>query len=202
MNKKITYGILGLAVVAAGTYLTLSLNEDKAEANVQNKTETEYVTAVEKKEAERIANLVPIEVNDEMHLAAILFGSTLQKVNIGGEMYTPKGIDSDSIERTQLTKENIDFLKDALNTIEVSKNVEAKGYDYESILNRWSEGNFDKIIEETETLAAILFPSDDGKYHGHKITKKDYLEEQTYILNTFGDDAAALHTKQWGLPKQ
>ncbi|MGG3451792.1 DUF6241 domain-containing protein [Domibacillus aminovorans] len=188
MKKKIAYGVLGLSIAASGTlgtYFALTNNDDKVAATEIKETKesspeiVEYTVSADDlaKSAKEIG-----EIKDEDTLNSIMGHMSLQKVNFGDEQFTPRAIDPNSINRIQMTKENITYLKQSLGSIDISRNTSTDGYDYESILNRWLEGNFDNITKEVEFLLGLY---NNGVYTGDKITKKSEAEEQEYISHFF-----------------
>ncbi|MCP3765081.1 DUF6241 domain-containing protein [Domibacillus sp. A3M-37] len=187
MKNKIVYGVLGLSIAAfgtIGTYVLFTDNEDKVAVAAIETKESSPEIVEHPVSADDLAKSVKEigEIKDEDTLNSIMEHMSLQKVNIGDEQFTPKGIDPNSINRIQMTKENITYLKQSLGSIDISRNTSTDGYDYESILNKWLEGNFDNITKEFEFLLGLY---NNGVYTGDEVTKKSEAEEKEYISHFF-----------------
>lgn len=116
MKKKIMYGTLGAALLAFGTYASLSYNSPIAEAQAEpngkivadaENTQTAEVDYKLSSEELQKAQKEIGKVNHEEDVIARMIEMTLQKVNFGGESETPRGVDPNSINRAQMTKGNI-----------------------------------------------------------------------------------------------
>lgn len=190
MKKNIAFSVAGLAAIPLGVYFAFTSNDNQIDAITtkgDNNPSLEVATPIEyiASQDERNAAKKDIgEINDELTLIMRMIEMSLQKVNIGGEMYNPAGIAPDSIQRIQMTKGNIDYLKQHIDTFEISRNTKRTGYSYESILNRWLQGNFDNITNETEFLMSLT-SKPYGKNGDGDITEKTRVEEQQYIQRFF-----------------
>lgn len=189
MKKNIAFSIAGLATIPFGVYFAFSSSDNQMDAiaskedepGLEIATPIKYIASNE----ERAAAKKDIgEIADESTLIMRMAEMSLQKVNIGGKNFTPAGIDPDSIHRIQMTKGNIYYLKQTLDSIDVSRNTNTDGYSYESILNRWLEGNFEHVTKEMKFLLSLV-SKPYGQYDGAEITKKNRIEEQEYIQKFF-----------------
>ncbi|GIN90345.1 hypothetical protein J6TS1_00150 [Siminovitchia terrae] len=189
MKKNIALGIAGLAAVPAGVYFAFTFSDNEMGADKSNKDASsleiaapiKYIaTNEERVTAERDVG----EISDELTLITRMVEMSLQKVNIGGENDTPPEIVADSVRRIQMTKGNIFYLEQQVDSIEISRNTKNSAYSYESILDRWLEGNFDNITDETEFLLSLV-SKPYGIYDGEKVTEKSRIKEQEYIQRYF-----------------
>lgn len=138
------------------------------------------------------------EVNDESTLIVTMMYMCFQKVKIGDNNLTVPGIDND-FPHPQITKGNIAYLQEALETIEISRNYKQEGYDVKRILNRWMNGKFDDIVNEFEFLRiSFSYPNHtDNSNNSMKLAQKNKREEKEYILHYFGDEGMVIHKKEW-----
>ncbi|MED3687991.1 DUF6241 domain-containing protein [Peribacillus butanolivorans] len=195
MKKKIMYGTLGAALLAFGTYAYLSYNSPIAEAqdepngkivaDAENTQTAEVDYKLSSEELQKAQKEIG-KVNNEEDVIFRMIVMTLQKVNFGGESEAPRGVDPNSFIRAQMTKGNIQYLKNQLDSIEISRLTKTDGY--EKMLDKWAEGNFDQVDKDAESLVSFL-SEPYGKYEGDKLGKKGFLQEENYVKKMFGENS-------------
>lgn len=187
MKKNIAFSIAGLAALPIGIYFAFTSSDSQIDAITSKEdvssleviVPVEYIASnVEKEAAQRDIG----EIADESILIMRMIEMALQKVNIDEEQKA--GITPGSIHRIQMTKGNIYYVKQHIDSIEISRNTKIGSYSYENILNRWLDGNFDHIEEETKFLISMV-SKPYGKYNSGEITEKNRVEEQEYIQEYF-----------------
>ncbi|RST75074.1 hypothetical protein D4T97_007370 [Siminovitchia acidinfaciens] len=190
MRKNFAFSIAGLVTIPLGLYFVFASSDNQIGAITSKEKELsleiakpiEYIATKDEKAA---AENEVGEVADELTLITRMIEMSMQKVNIPGENL-PAGVASGSLHRIQMTKGNIYFLIYKLESIDISRNKNGKGYSYESILNRWLEGNFEHIGDEAKFLISLI-SKPYGQYDGEEVTVKSRVEEQYYIQNYFND---------------
>lgn len=195
MKKKLSYGLvgLGIAVGAIGFSFVGSFDSEQVEAKEEivtqsNKQATNTLSSpqlysISQAEFEQAKQTIG-QVQDETTLISRMVEMSLQKVNFGGEKFTPMAVNPNTIQRIPMIEANIAYLKQCLSAIQVEKNTEQTTYTYENILNRWLEGDFSQIIDENKHLLSLLT---DGTYTGQTITSKTEVEEQEYVSKFFSE---------------
>ncbi|VEF48856.1 lipoprotein [Bacillus freudenreichii] len=190
MRKNFAFSIAGLVTIPVGLYFVFASSDNQIGAVTSKEKELsleiakpiEYIATKDEKAA---AENEVGEVADELTLITRMIEMSMQKVNIPGENL-PAEVASESIHRIQMTKGNIYFLIYKLESIDISRNKNGKGYSYDSILNRWLEGNFEHIGDEAKFLISLI-SKPYGQYDGEEVTVKSRVEEQYYIQNYFND---------------
>ncbi|WP_144463491.1 DUF6241 domain-containing protein [Siminovitchia fortis] len=185
MKKNIAFSIAGLAAIPLGVYFAFTSNSESQTDAITSKEDAsslemtapvKYIATNE----ERMAAQKDIgEISDELTLIMRMVEMSLQKVNIEGDKFTP-----DSTGRIQMTKGNIYYIKQQADSIDISRNTKNGAFSYESIINRWLEGNFDNITDEVEFLLSLT-SRPYGKYDGGEVTEKTRVQEQQYIQRFF-----------------
>ncbi len=190
MKKNIALSIAGLVIVPVGVYFAFIFSDGEMNADKSNEDASSLEIAAPIKyiatNKERVTAERDIgQISDEWTLIMRMIEMSLQKVDIGGKNGIPLEIADDSIQRIQMTKGNIFYLQQQMDDIEVSRNTKSGTYSYESILDRWLDGNFDNIADETEFLLSLV-SKPYGMYEGEEVTQKSRIEEQEYIQQYFG----------------
>lgn len=190
MKKKITYSAIAAAVVSVGTYITLAFSDGKAEGktpndqSIQGVKKTDYVVSDE--ELSKAAKSIG-EVTDEQTLNYRMMEMLFQKITFNGDnLHIPH---TRNPGRVQMTKENIQYLKNNLNVINNDERLK-----YESILNKWYDGNFESVVKDFKELRYLLWGEDNSTL---KPVKKTDSDEKEYILHFFGQEGLDIHNKEW-----
>ncbi|RWR04108.1 DUF6241 domain-containing protein [Siminovitchia fortis] len=185
MKKNIAFSIAGLAAIPLGVYFAFTSNSENQTDAITSKEDasslemTAPVKYIATNEERMTAQKDIGEISDELTLIMRMVEMSLQKVNIEGDKFT-----SDSTGRIQMTKGNIYYIKQQADSIDISRNTKNGTFSYESIINRWLEGNFDNITDEVEFLLSLT-SRPYGKYDGGEVTEKTRIEEQDYIQQFF-----------------
>ncbi|MEW9578989.1 DUF6241 domain-containing protein [Bacillus toyonensis] len=186
MKKKTIYGLLTLVIVSLGVYiaLTYSVGETGGEIQkVQKNKKSDYVVSSE--ELSRAAKSIG-EIKDEQTLNHKMMEMSFQKITFDGDNFKVPNVHNPG--RVQVTKENIQYLKNNLNVVNDEERIE-----YESILNEWYNGNFKSVVEHFKKLRYLLW-EDKSVLAPVKKTNSD---EKEYILHFFGQDGLDIHNKEW-----
>ncbi|MBD8004701.1 DUF6241 domain-containing protein [Bacillus norwichensis] len=199
MFKKIVVKLFVLIIVIGGMIACSPKDDTNIPTNKNNAELNKEPEAEEKVPVQKIDNYVANEeelkhaaevmgeVNTEEDLASVMMTIALQKVELQeNENFEIAGTVSPS--RPQFTKGNIAFIQ---------KNAESIKADtaLEEILNKWSQGNFDDIVEDFILARNILNGQD--KHDGYKIQKRSKEEENRYIKYFYGDKGLKLDEEQW-----
>lgn len=189
MKKKITYGVIAAVVVSVGTYITLTFSDGKAEGKAKNDQSIQSVKkityVVSDEELSKAAKSIG-EVTDEQTLNYRMMEMSFQKITFNGDNLHIPGTRNPG--RVQMTKENIQYLKNNLNVINNDERLK-----YESILNKWYDGNFESVVEDFKELRYLLW----GDNSSLKPVKKTDSDEKEYILHFFGQEGLDIHNKEW-----
>ncbi|HDX9590478.1 TPA: hypothetical protein ROX98_003519 [Bacillus pseudomycoides] len=195
MKKKITYSVIVLLTLSLGTYITLTYNDKKTEKKVQEKPKVQTIQKQQKdsyvvsnddlsKAAQSIG-----EIKNEQTINDMVIHMPFQKLTFNRNNLHVRG--TRDVGRVQMTKENIQYLKNNLNVIsndEIPK--------YESILNKWYNGNFESAVEDFIEIHYLRL----GKKvsaEEFKLAKKTDSDEKEYILHFFGQEGLDIHNKEW-----
>ncbi|PEA55122.1 hypothetical protein CON64_09595 [Bacillus pseudomycoides] len=195
MKKKITYGVIVLATLSLGTYITLTYNDKKIEEKVQEKPKVQTIQKQQKdsyvvsnddlsKAAQSIG-----EIQNEQTINDMMIHMYFQKLTFHGNNLHVRG--TRDVGRVQMTKENIQYLKKNINVINNDERPK-----YESILNKWYNGNFESAVEDFIEIRYLRL----GKKvsaEEFKLTKKTDSDEKEYILHFFGQEGLDIHKKEW-----
>lgn len=128
------------------------------------------------------------EFDDEYWIASSIMSMSLQKIELD-ENENFEILGTKPRYRPQITKQNIAFLKEKVESIESDPVLE-------EILNKWSQGNFDNIDKDFIEARNIVTGHD--KHDGYKIKKRSEEEEERYIKHFYGVEGLKIHEEQWG----
>ncbi|MGG2015221.1 DUF6241 domain-containing protein [Bacillus sp. S10(2024)] len=195
MKKKITYSVIVLVTLSVGTYITLTYNSKKIEEKVQEKPKVQTIQKQQKdsyvvsnddlsKAAQSIG-----EIKNEQTINDMMINMSFQKLTFNGNNLHVRG--TRDVGRVQMTKENIHYLKNNLNVINNDERPK-----YESILNKWYNGNFESAVEDYREILYLRFGKKQN-VEGSKLAKKTDSDEKEYILHFFGQEGLAIHNKEW-----
>ncbi|EJS73968.1 PRK06770 family protein [Bacillus cereus] len=183
MDKKITYwlgSIIGIIILAAGmTYGMLQF----AEVPIGGE---EHALAESTKE-EPPSNEAEIKgSNAQLHITK---SSTEEEVISAMHSMTHQKVKAnDGRGATPMSKKNAEKVRNILNENDFKNKEELL-----AITERWVNRDFSKIVEEHN----YFWELQDGKIG--EATKMDSLDEQTFSLNTFGDEVTAALSKSGDL---
>ncbi|MEI4803628.1 DUF6241 domain-containing protein [Bacillus sp. FJAT-51639] len=195
MKKKITYSVIVLVTLLVGTYITLTYNGKKAEEKVQEKPKVQTIQKQQKdsyvvsnddlsKAAQSIG-----EIQNEQTINDMMIHMSFQKLTFNGNNLHVPG--TRNVGRFQMTKENIQYLKNNLNVINNDERPK-----YESILNKWYDGNFESAVEDYREILYLRFGKKQSA-EGSNLAKKTDSDEKEFILHFFGQEGLDIHNKEW-----
>ncbi|MBJ7986693.1 DUF6241 domain-containing protein [Bacillus cereus] len=153
---------------------------------IQNQQKDSYVVSEDdlSKAAQSIG-----EIQNEQTINDMMIHMSFQKLIFNGNnLHVPGTRD---VGRFQMTKENIQYLKNNLNVINNDERQK-----YESILNKWYDGNFESAVEDYSEIHYLR----SGKklsVEGSKLAKKTDSDEKEFILHFFGQEGLDIHNKEW-----
>ncbi|MFJ9304189.1 hypothetical protein COF04_31370 [Bacillus toyonensis] len=130
------------------------------------------------------------EIRDEQTINDMMIHMCLQKITFHGNNLHGPG--TRFIGQFQVTKENIQYLKNNLNVI----NTDDERQRYESLLNKWYDGDFESPVEDYSEIHYLR----SGKklsMEGSKLAKKTDSDEKEFILHYFGQEGLDIHNKEW-----
>ncbi|MGG2134553.1 DUF6241 domain-containing protein [Bacillus sp. S2(2024)] len=195
MKKKITYSVIVLVTLSVGTYITLTYNDKKVEEKVQEKPKVQTIQKQQKdsyvvsnddlsKASQSIG-----EIQNEQTINNMMIHMSFQKLTFNGSnLHVPGTRD---VGRFQMTKENIQYLKNNLNVINTDERSK-----YESILNKWYDGNFESAVEDYREILYLRFGKKQS-LEGSNLAKKTDKDEKEFILHFFGQEGLDIHNKEW-----
>ncbi|WP_040207105.1 DUF6241 domain-containing protein [Neobacillus jeddahensis] len=192
MKRTITYVIFSLVILSLVIFVVVSTSaKSKADTKVQDsKVSQQYIVSKEElKKAEKAIGAI----KDEKSLNLKMMEMAFQKVSFKGEdnFNVPGTI---VLERIQVTKENIQYLKNNLSVVSGEKKQQ-----YESILNKWYNGNFNSITDDFRNIRILLLGKENMNMSSDIMnpTKKTSIDEKTYILKFFGQNGLNLNNLEW-----
>ncbi|MEH7110576.1 hypothetical protein [Bacillus sp. JJ1764] len=193
MKKTLIGAGLGFVLVLGGWYAFNSYKEDKT---VTVKT-TKHVAAksvhkVSELELETAAkNFYEIEKHvkgDDIFYYGMIT-MALQKLEFKGEIDYRLPNTPDSIQRIQLSRENLQYLKNK------AKEISASG-PYPKILDKWLKGDFSHIEKDYLTIRNLKGdPSQPSESPVLKVRTTE--EEEKYIQHFFGDEGLQKNKIDW-----
>nr|WP_242218681.1 DUF6241 domain-containing protein [Bacillus cereus group sp. BfR-BA-01380] len=175
--------------------MTLTYNDKKIEEKVQEKPKAQTIQKQQKdsyvvsnddlsKAAQSIG-----EIKNEQTINDMMINMSFQKLTFDKNNLHVRG--TRDVGRVQMTKENIQYLKNNLNVSNDDKRPK-----YESILNKWYNGNFESAVEDFLEIRYLRL----GKKvsaEEFKLAKKTDSDEKEYILHFFGQEGLDIHNKEW-----
>lgn len=192
MKRTITYVISVLVILSLVIFIVVSTStKSKTDNKVQkSKDSQQYIVSKEGlKKAEKAIGAI----KDEKSLNLKMTEMALQKVSFKGEdnFNVPGTIVR---ERIQVTKENIQYLKNNLSVVSGEKKQQ-----YKSILNKWYNGNFNSITDDFRNIRILLLGKENMDMSSAIMNpiKKTSIDEKTYILKFFGQSGLNLNNLEW-----
>lgn len=129
------------------------------------------------------------EIQNEQTINDMMIHMSLQKLTFNGNnLHVPGTRD---VGRFQMTKENIQYLKNNLNVINDDERQK-----YESLLNKWYDGDFESAVKDFEKIH-YLRSGKKKSMEGFKLAKKTDSDEKEFILHFFGQEGLDIHNKEW-----
>ncbi|OWT47502.1 DUF6241 domain-containing protein [Bacillus sp. K2I17] len=159
--------------------------EEKVQTN-QKQQKDSYVVSEE--QLSKAAQMIG-EIKNEQTINDMMIHMSLQKLTFNGKNLHVSG--TRDVGRLQMTKANIQYLKNNLNVI---NNDERKRY--ESILNKWYGGDFESAVEDYSEIH-YLRSGKKQSMEGAKLAKKTDSDEKEFILHFFGQEGLDVHNKEW-----
>ncbi|XJZ27535.1 hypothetical protein ACF5W4_01320 [Bacillota bacterium Lsc_1132] len=203
MHKNFLYGLVSIMVIVLGTFAFQNTYKASDKDQRLNKVQSNA------KDSEISQNQKPIfelsnnqreaakkevgTVNSEQDFLKKALGLSFQKIKIDGEQdqYKIPGIVESSVDRIQITKTNLIYLKEKLDSLKITNDEKSGEYTYKKILTRWINGDFNSIIQDFKTLRNDFNKpkgySETGSDHEIKIIKRSKTDEQEYIKHFFGN---------------
>lgn len=192
MKRTITYVISVLVILSLVIFIVVSTStKSKTDNKVQkSKDSQQYIVSKEGlKKAEKAIGAI----KDEKSLNLKMTEMALQKVSFKGEdnFNVPGTIVR---VRIQVTKENIQYLKNNLSVVSGEKKQQ-----YKSILNKWYNGNFNSITDDFRNIRILLLGKENMDMSSAIMNpiKKTSIDEKTYILKFFGQSGLNLNNLEW-----
>ncbi|HHK5535470.1 TPA: DUF6241 domain-containing protein [Bacillus mobilis] len=129
------------------------------------------------------------EIQNEQIINDMMIHMSLQKLTFNGNnLHVPGTRD---VGRFQMTKENIQYLKNNLHVINADERQK-----YESLLNKWYDGDFESVVKDFEEIH-YLRSGKKKSMEGFKLAKKTDSDEKEFILHFFGQEGVDIHNKEW-----
>ncbi|MES5887487.1 MULTISPECIES: DUF6241 domain-containing protein [Bacillus] len=200
MNRKLlmalTCGTLLMRMAACSSNeKTTTESKPKQEEKVQEKPKVQTIQkqqkdsdVVSEDELSKAAQSIG-EIQNEQTINDMMIHMSLQKLTFNGNNLHVSG--TRDVGRFQMTKENIQYLKNNLNVI--NNNERPK---YESILNKWYGGDFESVVKDFEEIH-YLRSGKKQSMEGSKLAKKTDSDEKEFILHFFGQEGLDIHNKEW-----
>ncbi|EJS73962.1 DUF6241 domain-containing protein [Bacillus cereus] len=129
------------------------------------------------------------EIKNEQNINDMMIHMSFQKLTFNGNNLHVLG--TREIGRFQMTKENIQYLKNNLNVIHNDERQK-----YESILNKWYDGNFESAVEDYREILSLRLGKEQSVDRS-KLAKKTDSDEKEFILHFFGQEGLNIHNKEW-----
>ncbi|EJS65819.1 hypothetical protein CN425_02235 [Bacillus cereus] len=129
------------------------------------------------------------EIKNEQIINDMMIHMSLQKLTFNGNNLHAPG--TREIGRFQMTKENIQYLKNNLNVIHNDERQK-----YEAILNKWYDGNFESAVEDYREILSLRLGKEQSVDRS-KLAKKTDSDEKEFILHFFGQEGLNIHNKEW-----
>ncbi|MGH0600428.1 DUF6241 domain-containing protein [Bacillus mycoides] len=194
--KALTCGTLLMSMAACSSNeKTATESKPKQEEKVQEKPKVQTIQkqqkdiyVVSKDDLSKAAQSIG-EIQNEQTINDMMIHMSFQKLTFNGNNLHVSG--TRDVGRFQMTKENIQYLKNNLNVINNDERQK-----YESILNKWYDGNFESAVEDYREILYLRF----GKKQSvevSKLAKKTDSDEKEFILHFFGQEGLDIHNKEW-----
>ncbi|PGZ06878.1 hypothetical protein COE30_19975 [Bacillus cereus] len=182
-------------VACSSNEKTTTESKPKQEENVQEKTKVQTIQkqqkdsyVVSEDDLSKAAQSIG-EIQNEQTINDMLIHMSLQKLTFNGNnLHVPGTRD---VGRFQMTKANIQYLKNNLNVINDDERQR-----YESLLNKWYDGDFESAVEDFEEIH-YLRSGKKKSMEGSKLAKKTDSDEKEFILHFFGQEGLGIHNKEW-----
>ncbi|EEM49164.1 DUF6241 domain-containing protein [Bacillus cereus] len=200
MNRKLltvlTCGTLFMGMAACSSNeKTTTESKPKQEEKVQEKSKVQTIQkqqkdsyVVSEDELSKAAQSIG-EIQNEQTINDMMIHMSLQKLTFNGNNLHVSG--TRDVGRWQMTKENIQYLKNNLNVINNDERPK-----YESILNKWYDGEFESVVKDFEEIH-YLRSGKKQSMEGSKLAKKTDSDEKEFILHFFGQEGLDIHNKEW-----
>lgn len=193
--KALTCGTLLMSMAACSSNeKTATESKPKQEEKVQEKPKVQTIQkqqkdiyVVSKDDLSKAAQSIG-EIQNEQTINDMMIHMSFQKLTFNGNNLHVSG--TRDVGRFQMTKENIQYLKNNLNVINNDERQK-----YESILNKWYDGNFESAVEDYREILYLRF----GKKQSvevSKLAKKTDSDEKEFILHFFGQEGLDIHNKE------
>ncbi|MDF3555135.1 MULTISPECIES: DUF6241 domain-containing protein [Bacillus] len=200
MNRKLltvlTCGtlLMGMAACSSNEKATTE-SKPKQEEKVQEKPKVQTIQkqqkdsyVVSEDELSKAAQSIG-EIQNEQTINDMMIHMSLQKLTFSRNNLHVSG--TRDVGRLQMTKENIQYLKNNLNVINNDERPK-----YESILNKWYDGEFESVVKDFEEIH-YLRSGKKQSMEGSKLAKKTDSDEKEFILHFFGQEGLDIHNKEW-----
>lgn len=192
MKRTITFVISVLVILSLVIFIVVSTSaKSKEDTKVQDsKDPQQYIVS---KDGLKKAKKTIGAIKDEKSLNLKMMEMAFQKVSFKGDgnFNVPGTIVP---ERIQVTKENIQYLKNNLSVVSGEKKQQ-----YESILNKWYNGNFNSITDDFRNIRILLLGKENMDMSSAIMnpTKKTSIDEKTFILKFFGQNGLNTNNLEW-----
>jgi hypothetical protein len=186
--------LMGMAACSSNEKATTE-SKPKQEEKVQEKPKVQTIQkqqkdsyVVSEDELSKAAQSIG-EIQNEQTINDMMIHMSLQKLTFSRNNLHVSG--TRDVGRLQMTKENIQYLKNNLNVINNDERPK-----YESILNKWYDGEFESVVKDFEEIH-YLRSGKKQSMEGSKLAKKTDSDEKEFILHFFGQEGLDIHNKEW-----
>ncbi|PEX82174.1 DUF6241 domain-containing protein [Bacillus cereus] len=200
MKRKLltalTCGTLLMSMAACSSNeKTATESKPKQEEKVQEKPKAQSIQkqqkdsyVVSEEDLSKAAQSIG-EIKNEQNINDMMIHMSLQKLTFNGNNLHVPG--TREIGRFQMTKENIQYLKNNLNVIHNDERQK-----YEAILNKWYDENFESAVEDYREILSLRLGKEQS-VDKSKLAKKTDSDEKEFILHFFGQEGLNIHNKEW-----
>lgn len=159
--------------------------EEKVQT-IQKQPKDSYVVSAD--DLSKAAKLIG-EIHNEQTINDMMIHMSIQKLTFNGNNLHVSG--TRDVGRFQMTKENIQYLKNNLHVINDDERQK-----YESVLNKWYDGDFESVVKDFEEIH-YLRSGKKKSMEVFKLAKKTDSDEKEFILHFFGQEGLDIHNKEW-----
>ncbi|MCC2381002.1 DUF6241 domain-containing protein [Bacillus wiedmannii] len=180
--------LMGMAACSSNDKIA---NQSKAKQEekvqtIQKQPKDSYVVSAD--DLSKAAKLIG-EIHNEQTINDMMIHMSIQKLTFNGNnLHVPGTRD---VGRFQMTKENIQYLKNNLHVINDDERQK-----YESVLNKWYDGDFESVVKDFEEIH-YLRSGKKKSMEVFKLAKKTDSDEKEFILHFFGQEGLDIHNKEW-----
>lgn len=180
--------LMGMAACSSNdkTATESKAKQEEKVQTIQKQPKDSYVVSAD--DLSKAAKLIG-EIHNEQTINDMMIHMSIQKLTFNGNnLHVPGTRD---VGRFQMTKENIQYLKNNLHVINDDKRQK-----YESLLNKWYDGDFESVVKDFKEIH-YLRSGKKKSMEVFKLAKKKNSDEKEFILHFFGQEGLDIHNKEW-----